>query len=127
MNETVGPKKFKDKNGVIIKLGDILIRHFVTKRKKHPGRKRVAYSDMGDMHCVVPDEGGYLPPEKNWIKYKVGWDGWCMALKLIEKSSENASRGDTFTEYGEELVRGTFNITHYMDACFNARAYEVWK
>jgi len=54
------PKQFKDKNGNIIKPGDILLREFYARWRERPGHKRVAINGMSGNEVIVSDEGGFL-------------------------------------------------------------------
>lgn len=118
------PKEFKDKNGKVIKAGDLLIRHFYVRRREHPGRRRVAIQGMSGNEVIVSDEGGLLDAERHWITYRAEWDGACLIADRDDCSDLNiVLQSSKFDENGNPINEG--DGFHYFNSVFDSTVYEI--
>lgn len=121
---TSTPEVFTDKNGKIIKAGDVLLRHFFARWRERPGHRRVAINNMSDNEVIINDEGSLKEPESHWVKYHVKWSGVCLIAERGECSDFQAlTQAEKFDEKGKTIHEGSG--FHYMNSVFDSTVYEV--
>jgi len=126
-NKIEGPKVFKDKNGHVIKAGDILFRKFFIRKRERPGHKRVAFNPMSSEESIVLDEGKLLEKQiSSWIARKVLWSGACMIANVFEVSDYQAIIGghEQFDPNSGKRIFESNNF-QYMNNGFDSSVYEI--
>jgi len=117
-------KVFQDRNGRIIKVGDILFRGFFAKWRERPGGRRVAINGMSGNELIVADEGDLKDGEKHWVTYKVGWSGACMIAERHEASDFQAlMQAELFDFDGGSIREGSG--FYYFNDVFESENYTV--
>lgn len=118
------PSQFKDKNGVTIKAGDILICRFFARWRERPGHKRVAVESMSGRDVIVSDEGGLKDAEEHWAKYNVGWMGACLIAERGECSDfQTLMQAERFDAKGKMIDIGSG--FYYLNGAFDTTKFEV--
>jgi hypothetical protein len=116
------PKEFADKNGELIKAGDIIRLDYFLWYRERPGHQRVAINGFSQESVIVSDEGGYSGrKEPHWVTYEVGWNGACLVAERRKSSGGNSCMGDTFDENGNSISVGSGQYNFYEN--FNSRDY----
>lgn len=119
-------KIFKDKNGIEIKAGDVLLRKFIARMREYPGRKIVTVNSMSSRELIIPDEGKLLNREEHWVKYHVTWSGACLIAERGDCSDfQILIQSELFDYDGNKICEGSG--FHYFNEVFDSTQYEIVK
>lgn len=123
--DNLSPKQFKDKNGRIIKAGDVLIRRFFSRTRENAGRRRVAIEGLSGKEVIVNDEGSLMEPKEHWVKYHVEYSGACLIACRGECSDFQAlTCAELFDSKNRKISEGSW--FHYLNSVFDSKVYEVY-